>query len=1623
MTSLESDDRKPTKTPGSANEPAPFTASDSTTPASTGTTQADTTVTRTAADALVFPSSLREEQYQAAQKFVDVLLTDRTTSKKEDKDEPLLHTVEIANYEAATSRPEVKAQVGEITKSGNSQLLRSANVNDEQLIAKIKSSAVTESTPIGTVRPTPRIVSNEESLVKDIKAGSMGAGPKAPFEIRAVVEPNLVPAEVVRRSEGRVAGAMISSEPAVSNIDLMQMRTLDLRRGDSLVKDPGFSKTPLFDAYPPGRNARSVAENMFHVDKSYKVPDVPPTAFKDKPAFVQAYKPEQPPYTVPDGAIKVASGVIVTDTKAGVVGAIGSLKPFTEVRPVPDFTQPIVGEKAPIGSTYKEPAVGDKVVPKIPADHRVSAPEYRAPINIGEINKVVAGSEYKPPVAGRAPVESVPIARPAGVEQIGSTPIARPIEQINNAPSLIGNGYIKTPIEGSAVRIPNTVVTGPEFVGKAEPIVSVGRVEPIITAGMVNRQEHPNFVSQQQLREPAASSQLGQAVNRVDASLVNRSEISKADLMGSSVGYKPEINKALIADPVPRGTEYNPKLTLMGSGAFEGTPKYPIKSADQINTIPVKVGSEIAVGNRGVAADPQMIKQIRMTETSPISDIKIKMAGSGIMDDGRRSGLGNFENAKAMHNTAMQVPDRFTDLPSKPGLIYPKPIEGAPLFKDPLAPPNKQDFVAKPFTTPEVVTTKPAPGVEAIGISRVPPQAGDANPGLINKLNPGEVGTPIFGNDGRPIQSKPAELGSMGVIQKQPGEHQGQRPPVVSGEQALTQLPPNNIKQPAPDNVSRAPGPGPATDGVISKTPLAPVTPPADGGSASKLGGTTGDVVAKPAPGTGSGTVTDGTTVRPPVTNPPATNVGRGDGAQKPPVAPPADGVKVPTPPADGTKLPTPPADGVKVQTPPADAGAKLNTPAPGKVGTETVAGGVTNRGPAVVDAGGTKPAPVVVDAGAKGTPAGADSVIKPITPAPKLDGTGRPIDTTGNVTDNTAGKNAGRNGQVSDPVTAFEQATQRIRQLSEGRIDTGIRTGAVDNVLNGKVTTVRDAGTEAGAKANAAEAAKQIQNARADVQGTARGNNAIAGADGATGAGRRAVEAQLTSFEPQGAKQIAAKIDPAGRAQMDVRDPQVRGDINAAPPAAGIGRIPLSGSVRVTDFQPGRADGQIAGVDGRVGDVGRMPGMRGFNQVGDGRTFTSHGEIRAPRGETHRYITGLELALILSIAGIAKLRGDSRNSAARLEGRTWSITRQQGKPMIYVDGRQNPFQPQRQFGKGDTGSAFRIMVSTTGDRAAKLSTRTMRSADIATKSTTDATAQGAKLNMGLLGRYHYLNYFGKNLASTNNYYGQFRTTSYTGSMGLAFVMAAAGMTRGPLGTGVEMQQGMDKLNPNMMGPADRIRMQNQNGLLTQFGRFNLDAVLGASASRDIGKNEETDKKDESLMALDDYKDFLSRLDGFSKKDEDGEDETELVNQRLTFGIENLYDLEAGEDEEVSEVDEDDDANNALSQVLRRPKWVVEAGQTLDGLAEKLFSNADLGWLIADLNRALLRETYIDNKRIVELQSRTEIELPVWQDIQKFNQARKKTWTAENLVTIVTERQVDREVVESRLGKVVGAEA
>lgn len=115
---------------------------------------------------------------------------------------------------------------------------------------------------------------------------------------------------------------------------------------------------------------------------------------------------------------------------------------------------------------------------------------------------------------------------------------------------------------------------------------------------------------------------------------------------------------------------------------------------------------------------------------------------------------------------------------------------------------------------------------------------------------------------------------------------------------------------------------------------------------------------------------------------------------------------------------------------------------------------------------------------------------------------------------------------------------------------------------------------------------------------------------------------------------------------------------------------------------------------------------------------------------------------------------------------------------------------------------------------------------------------------------------------------------------------------------------------------------------------------------------------------------------------------------------------------------------DAQSQVRKyepriRPTWLVRSNEDLGVLADHLFHDARLGWLIADLNQGNTCEMFDGHKRIVELRVRQKIELPVWQDIVEFHKLRIEFHT-KDLVTVVTETAVDQELMQLTLAPVIG---
>lgn len=147
-------------------------------------------------------------------------------------------------------------------------------------------------------------------------------------------------------------------------------------------------------------------------------------------------------------------------------------------------------------------------------------------------------------------------------------------------------------------------------------------------------------------------------------------------------------------------------------------------------------------------------------------------------------------------------------------------------------------------------------------------------------------------------------------------------------------------------------------------------------------------------------------------------------------------------------------------------------------------------------------------------------------------------------------------------------------------------------------------------------------------------------------------------------------------------------------------------------------------------------------------------------------------------------------------------------------------------------------------------------------------------------------------------------------------------------------------------------------------------------------------------------------------------DHTGSSNHSTKVSLEQSIDsVTSGEKKTLNEIDkisQQKRANNPAKMI--RPKTIVASTDTLVSIAEAFFYDRNVAWLIADINQAILKETWMDDKRIVELKSRQQIELPLKVEIEQFYSSKPDHARAENLVTIVEETAVDLELLNNSLG-------
>src|SRR5262249_19527365 len=128
----------------------------------------------------------------------------------------------------------------------------------------------------------------------------------------------------------------------------------------------------------------------------------------------------------------------------------------------------------------------------------------------------------------------------------------------------------------------------------------------------------------------------------------------------------------------------------------------------------------------------------------------------------------------------------------------------------------------------------------------------------------------------------------------------------------------------------------------------------------------------------------------------------------------------------------------------------------------------------------------------------------------------------------------------------------------------------------------------------------------------------------------------------------------------------------------------------------------------------------------------------------------------------------------------------------------------------------------------------------------------------------------------------------------------------------------------------------------------------------------------------------------------------------------------SNDDVDDTAVNDDQSKQPSAKKVLMRMTHLVAGNDTLLSIAEAYWHDPNVGWLIADLNKDQIKDTWVDGKRVVELRTRQKLSLPTQDEKEGFLRNRPKEARPENLVTIVEENQLDLELLSSMLGPVVG---
>ncbi len=103
----------------------------------------------------------------------------------------------------------------------------------------------------------------------------------------------------------------------------------------------------------------------------------------------------------------------------------------------------------------------------------------------------------------------------------------------------------------------------------------------------------------------------------------------------------------------------------------------------------------------------------------------------------------------------------------------------------------------------------------------------------------------------------------------------------------------------------------------------------------------------------------------------------------------------------------------------------------------------------------------------------------------------------------------------------------------------------------------------------------------------------------------------------------------------------------------------------------------------------------------------------------------------------------------------------------------------------------------------------------------------------------------------------------------------------------------------------------------------------------------------------------------------------------------------------------------------KRSTIIIGISDCLNKIAQTLYQDPNLGWLIADLNKHRISERIDGKLRVVSIAALQILDMPLQEEIIHFQKTRTNDCCAENLVTIVLQNTIDKNKLEETLAPVV----